>query len=436
MSKNQSIGNIDDSLLDDLQWRGLIAQSTDINELRTALKKPISLYAGFDPTAPSLHIGNLVVILVLKRFQLAGHTPIPLVGGATGLVGDPSGKNEERSLNDEATVQNWVAKIRGQLTRFLDFDSKTNGAVMANNLDWTKPVSALELLRDIGKHFSVNQMLVKDSVSSRLAGGGISYTEFSYQVLQAFDYLELFRRNGCRLQIGGSDQWGNIVAGLELIRKVTGETTYALTFPLLTKSDGSKFGKTAGGSIWLDPELTSAYEFFQYWLNTEDADIEKFLKVFSFKTRSEIENLLTEFKADPGKRTAQRELARELTTLVHGAKNCQQAEAAAKALFGQGELKELDQTTLAAALSQLPKVALKPSELIDGKLPSWVDLMVQSGVVDSKSAARRIVKEGGAYLNNERVADEAATPQKSDLLFGRFLVLRKGKRDLAGVELI
>ena len=436
MSKNQSSGNIDDSLLDDLQWRGLIAQSTDINELRTALKKPISLYAGFDPTAPSLHIGNLVVILVLKRFQLAGHTPIPLVGGATGLVGDPSGKNEERSLNDEATVQNWVAKIRGQLTRFLDFDSKTNGAVMANNLDWTKPVSALELLRDIGKHFSVNQMLAKDSVSSRLAGGGISYTEFSYQVLQAFDYLELFRRNGCRLQIGGSDQWGNIVAGLELIRKVTGETTYALTFPLLTKSDGSKFGKTAGGSIWLDPELTSAYEFFQYWLNTEDADIEKFLKVFSFKTRSEIENLLTEFKTDPGKRTAQRELARELTTLVHGAKNCQQAEAAAKALFGQGELKELDQTTLAAALSQLPKVALKPSELIDGKLPSWVDLMVQSGVVDSKSAARRIVKEGGAYLNNQRVADEAATPQKSDLLFGRFLVLRKGKRDLAGVELI
>ena len=436
MSKNQSSGNIDDSLLDDLQWRGLIAQSTDINELRTALKKPISLYAGFDPTAPSLHIGNLVVILVLKRFQLAGHTPIPLVGGATGLVGDPSGKNEERSLNDEATVQNWVAKIRGQLTRFLDFDSKTNGAVMANNLDWTKPVSALELLRDIGKHFSVNQMLAKDSVSSRLAGGGISYTEFSYQVLQAFDYLELFRRNGCRLQIGGSDQWGNIVAGLELIRKVTGETTYALTFPLLTKSDGSKFGKTAGGSIWLDPELTSAYEFFQYWLNTEDADIEKFLKVFSFKTRSEIENLLTEFKTDPGKRTAQRELARELTTLVHGAKNCEQAEAAAKALFGQGELKELDQTTLAAALSQLPKVALKPSELIDGKLPSWVDLMVQSGVVDSKSAARRIVKEGGAYLNNQRVADEAATPQKSDLLFGRFLVLRKGKRDLAGVELI
>lgn len=436
MSKNQSNGNIDDSLLDDLQWRGLIAQSTDISELRTALKKPISLYAGFDPTAPSLHIGNLVVILVLKRFQLAGHTPIPLVGGATGLVGDPSGKNEERSLNDEATVQNWVAKIRGQLTRFLDFESKTNGAVMANNLEWTKPVSALELLRDIGKHFSVNQMLAKDSVSSRLAGGGISYTEFSYQVLQAFDYLELFRRNGCRLQIGGSDQWGNIVAGLELIRKVTGETTYALTFPLLTKSDGSKFGKTAGGSIWLDPELTSAYEFFQYWLNTEDADIEKFLKVFSFKTRSEIEKLLIEFKTDPGKRTAQRELARELTTLVHGAKNCEQAEAAAKALFGQGELKELDQTTLAAALSQLPKVALKPSELIDGKLPSWVDLMVQSGVVDSKSAARRIVKEGGAYLNNQRVADEAATPQKSDLLFGRFLVLRKGKRDLAGVELI
>ena len=424
------------ALLSDLSWRKSIAQTTDQKELASYLDGGSRLlYLGFDPTAPSLHVGNLVVLTVLRRFQLAGHKPIALVGGATGLVGDPSGRSAERTLNEMDVVADWVAKLRSQIERFLDF-SGSNGAIMANNLDWTAPLSTIQFLRDIGKHFSVNQMLSKDSVQSRIEASGISYTEFSYQVLQAFDYLELFRRNGCRLQIGGSDQWGNIVAGLELIRKVTGETTYALTFPLLTKSDGSKFGKTAGGSIWLDPELTSAYEFFQYWLNTEDADIEKFLKVFSFKTRNEIENLLTEFKTDPGKRTAQRELARELTTLVHGAKNCQQAEAAAKALFGQGELKELDQTTLAAALSQLPKVALKPSELIDGKLPSWVDLMVQSGVVDSKSAARRIVKEGGAYLNNERVADEAATPQKSDLLFGRFLVLRKGKRDLAGVELI
>ena len=426
---------IDDGLLADLKWRGLIAQSTDFTELQAALKKPISLYAGFDPTAPSLHIGNLVVIMVLKRFQLAGHTPIPLVGGATGLVGDPSGKNEERSLNDEATVSDWVKKIRNQLARFLDFSAQGNAALMANNLEWTKPVSALELLRDIGKHFSVNQMLAKDSVAARLSAGGISYTEFSYQVLQAFDYLELFRRNGCRLQIGGSDQWGNIVAGLDLIRKVTGETCHALTFPLLTKSDGSKFGKTASGTVWLDPQLTSPYEFYQYWINSADADIENFIKVFSFKSKAEIETILAEFKKDPGARTAQRELARELTTLVHGEKSCQQAEAAAKALFGQGEISELEATTLASALSQLPKVSLKKSELSDGKFPSWVDLIVQSGVVESKSAARRIIKEGGAYLNNERITDEGFTPESRHLLHSRFLVLRKGKRDLAGVEL-
>jgi tyrosyl-tRNA synthetase len=432
---------IDEGLLSDLKWRGLIAQSTEFSELETALKKPISLYAGFDPTAPSLHIGNLVVILVLKRFQIAGHTPIPLVGGATGLVGDPSGKNEERSLNDEKTVSDWVKKIRTQLERYLDFGlgekniNNENSAVMANNLDWTKPVSALELLRDIGKHFSVNQMLAKDSVSSRLSAGGISYTEFSYQVLQALDYFELFRRNGCKLQIGGSDQWGNIVAGLELIRKVTGESCHALTVPLLTKADGSKFGKTATGTVWLDPDLTSPYEFYQYWINTEDADIEKFIKVFSFKSHAQIDALIREFKENPGARAAQRELAKELTTLVHGEKNCQQAEAASKALFGQGEISNLEATTLASALSQLPKVSLKKSDLTNGAFPSWVDLIVQSGVVDSKSAARRIIKEGGAYLNNERVTDEGFIPETKHLLHSRFLVLRKGKRDLAGVEL-
>jgi tyrosyl-tRNA synthetase len=275
------------ALLEDLEWRGLIAQSTDRKELETALSKPISLYLGVDPTAPSMHLGNLVVFLVLRRFQLAGHRPIALVGGATGLVGDPSGKNDERTLNEEKLVADWVSKIRKQVEKILDFKDKSVSAKLVNNLDWTKPVSALELLRDIGKHFSVNQMLAKDSVATRLSTTGISYTEFSYQVLQAYDYLELYRRDQCKLQIGGSDQWGNIVAGLDLIRKVEGGSAHALTVPLLAKSDGSKFGKTASGAIWLDESMTSAYEFFQFWLNSDDADLPKLLKVFSMKDRTE-----------------------------------------------------------------------------------------------------------------------------------------------------
>ena len=419
-------------LLADLQWRGLIAQTTDLKSLTEAMNKPITLYLGIDPTAPSMHLGNLVVCLVLKRFQLAGHKPIPLVGGATGLVGDPSGRNEERSLNDEAIVADWVARIRRQLEMIIDFKDKSTGAVLVNNLDWTKPVSALEFLRDIGKHFSVNQMLSKDSVASRLESGGISYTEFSYQVLQAFDYLELFRRNNCTLQIGGSDQWGNIVAGLDLIRKVEGGSAHALTVPLLTKSDGSKFGKTASGAIWLDPEMTSPYEFFQFWLNCDDADIPKLLKVFSMKKNSEIDALIEQLQQDPGARLAHRELAREMTTLIHGKSACDMAEAAAKALFGQGDISELDLATLDSALSQLPRVEIGKNQ----EIPAWVDLLAACGVVDSKSAARRIVKEGGAYLNNEKVVSEDFTPQKSDFLHGKYLLLRKGKRDLAAVVLI
>jgi len=420
-------------LLADLEWRGLIAQTTDREELTKDLNsKPVKFYIGFDPTAPSLHVGNLVVILVMRRFQLAGHLPIALVGGATGLVGDPSGRNEERTLNDESIVEQWVGNIRLQLERFLDFNSGKNAAVMANNLDWTKPVSALEFLRDIGKHFSVNQMLAKDSVSSRLEAGGISYTEFSYQVLQAFDYLELYRRDNCRLQLGGSDQWGNIIAGLDLIRKVEGGSAHAFTIPLMAKSDGSKFGKTAGGSVWLDSEMTSPYAFFQFWINTDDADVEKYLKVFSFKDRSEIERLIETVKTNPGAREAQRELAREITSLVHGEEQCAKVEAASLALFGQGELSALDEKTLAAALSQLPKVSIKNGDAF----PTWVDLLAATGVVDSKSAARRIVKENGAYLNNEKITGEDFTPTKDDLIHGRFLVLRKGKRDLASVELI
>jgi tyrosyl-tRNA synthetase len=418
------------ALLDDLEWRGLIAQSTDRKELENALSKPISLYLGVDPTAPSMHLGNLVVFLVLKRFQLAGHRPIALVGGATGLVGDPSGKNDERTLNEENLVAEWVSKMRKQVEKILDFKDKDTSAKLVNNLDWTKAISALELLRDIGKHFSVNQMLAKDSVATRLSSTGISYTEFSYQVLQAYDYLELYRRDQCKLQIGGSDQWGNIVAGLDLIRKVEGGSAHALTVPLLAKSDGSKFGKTASGAIWLEESMTSAYEFFQFWLNSDDADMPKLLKVFSMKNRAEIEELIEKVKTNPGAREAHRELAREMTAMIHGSAMAKSVEEAAKALFGQGEIGDLDLKTLDSALSQLPKTTIKKGD----PYPTWVDLLAATGVVESKSAARRIVKEGGAYLNNKKVESEDFTPSKTDLLHGKYLLLRKGKRDLAAVE--
>ena len=420
------------NLLEDLRWRGLLAQSTDEAALLESLKKPITLYVGFDPTAPSLHVGNLVVLLVLRRFQLAGHTPIALVGGATGLVGDPSGKNEERTLNSAEIVEGWVNRIRTQVSAFLDFSEAKNKAIVVNNLDWTSPLSAIEFLRDIGKHFSVNQMLSKDSVSARLEAGGISYTEFSYQVLQSYDFLELYRRNNCTLQLGGSDQWGNIVAGLDLIRRVEQGSGHALTVPLLTKADGTKFGKTAGGSVWLDPAMTSPYAFFQYWLNTDDKDVINFLKVFSFKSHEEITALENAHRENPGLREAHRALARELTALVHSQATTDRVEAAAKALFGQGDLTELDEETLAGALAELPRTTVSKSDAI----PTWVDLLAATGVVDSKSAARRIVKEGGAYLNNEKISGEDFAPQKSDFLCGKYAVLRKGKRDLAAVELI
>ena len=420
-------------LIADLKWRGLIAQSTDEAALGAALDKPITLYAGFDPSAPSCHVGHLVILTVLRRFQLAGHHPIALVGGATGLVGDPSGKNEERVLNSGEIVKEWVDRIRVQVAQYLDFDSsKTNAAKVVNNLDWTEPLSAIEFLRDIGKHFSVNQMLAKESVSARLAGGGISYTEFSYQVLQSLDFLELYRRFNCTLQLGGSDQWGNIVTGLDLIRRVEGGSTHAMTVPLLMKSDGTKFGKTAGGSVWLDPTMTSPYAFFQYWLNTEDKDVIKFLKVFSFLSRSEIEELERLHLENPGARIAHRVLARELTTLVHSAQICSRVEAAAAALFGQGELSDLDEETLESALAELPRATILQGD----QIPSWVDLLHATGVVDSKSAARRIVRESGAYLNNQKLSGEEFSPSVNDFIFGRFAVLRKGKRDLAAVEML
>jgi tyrosyl-tRNA synthetase len=423
---------INDDLFDDLKWRGLIAQTTDEVALREALKKPITLYLGTDPTAPSIHVGNLVPLLVMRRFQLAGHNPILLVGGATGLVGDPSGRNDERSLNDTAIVEQWVNRIKLQLSKFMDFDTKQNPATMANNLDWTAPLSTIAFLRDIGKHFSVNQMLNKDSVSSRLEKDGISYTEFSYQVLQSMDYLELFRRSNCTLQIGGSDQWGNITAGLDLIRRAEGGSAHALTVPLLTKADGTKFGKTAGGSVWLDPEMTSPYAFFQYWLNSDDADVIKFIKTFSFKSREEIEELEKTHNENPGAREAHRALARELTSLVHSPEIAERVEVAARALFGQADLAELDEATLASAIAELPRTTVKAGE----ELPTWVDLLAATGVVDSKSAARRIVKESGAYLNNEKVPTEDFRLEKSHFLCGKYALLRKGKRDLAAVELL
>jgi tyrosyl-tRNA synthetase len=424
--------SVKNDLLDDLKWRGLIAQTTDEAALSEAMKKPITLYLGTDPTAPSIHVGNLVPLLVMRRFQLAGHNPILLVGGATGLVGDPSGRNDERSLNDSDVVANWVKRMSLQLSKFMDFETKNNPAVMANNLDWTAPMSAIEFLRDIGKHFSVNQMLNKDSVSSRLEKDGISYTECSYQVLQSMDYLELYRRSNCVLQIGGSDQWGNITAGLDLIRRAEGGSAHALTVPLLTKADGTKFGKTAGGSVWLDPEMTSPYAFFQYWLNSDDADVIKFIKTFSFKTREEIESLEARHSENPGARDAHRELARELTSLVHSPEIAQRVEVAARALFGQAELTELDETTLSSAIAELPKTTVSAKD----ELPTWADLLVATGVVDSKSAARRIIKESGAYLNNEKVVGEDFRLEKTHFLCGKYAILRKGKRDLAAVELV
>ncbi|SDL71007.1 tyrosine--tRNA ligase [Nonomuraea jiangxiensis] len=416
-------------ILDDLAWRGLIAQSTDIDALRASMAKgPITLYCGFDPTAPSLHVGHFVPLLTLRRFQLAGHRPIGLVGGATGLIGDPSGRNTERSLNSSEVVAGWVERLRGQVGRFLDFDAEPDPALMVSNLDWTGELSAIGFLRDIGKHFPVNRMLSREAVSARLAGEGLSYTEFSYQILQAYDYLELFRRYNCTLQIGGSDQWGNITAGADLVRRIEGAHVHALTLPLIMKADGTKFGKSAGGSLWLDPEMTSPYAFYQYFLNTDDRDVVHYLKVFTFRSREEIEEMEKAVAERPFAREAQRALAEELTELLHGKAELDAVVAASKALFGQGTLEELPPATLAAALAEVPKAT------VPALGTPFVDLLADSGLVESKSAARRAVKEGGAYLNNVKITDEAYVPTADDLLAGRFMVLRRGKKSIGGVE--
>ena len=416
-------------ILDELSWRGLIAQSTDIDALRRELDQgPVTLYCGFDPTAPSLHAGNLVPLLMLKRFQRAGHRPIVLAGGATGMIGDPRDTGE-RTLNTLDVVAEWAGRIRGQLERFVDFDDSTTGAIVENNLNWTGPQSVLEFLRDVGKHFSVNVMLNRETVKRRLESDGMSYTEFSYLLLQSQDYQQLYRNYGCKLQVGGSDQWGNLIGGVDLIRRTEGAGVHALTAPLVTDAEGRKFGKsTGGGNLWLDPEMTSPYAWYQYFVNVGDADVLRYLRMFTFLTQEEIAALAEDTEQRPHLRAAQKRLAEEFTTLVHGEEQTRHVINASQALFGRGELGELDAKTLDAAMAEVPNGKVEPA----GE-STIVDLLLAGGLVDSKGAARRTVKEGGAYVNNVKIDDEEWKPAASDALHGKWLVVRKGRRNIAGV---
>jgi tyrosyl-tRNA synthetase len=419
----------DPGLLADLQWRGLVQDSTDLTALGAALAAgPVTFYCGFDPTGPSLHIGHLLQVLTARRLQQAGHRPLLLVGGATGLIGDPK-PTAERSLVDMQTAHEWSVTMRTQMEPFFDFDGPA-AATMVDNLAWTAELSAIAFLRDIGKHFSVNRMLDRDAVSRRLdSASGISYTEFSYVLLQSNDYVELFRRYGCRLQFGGSDQWGNITAGVDLVRRVEAEHVHAFTTPLLVKADGTKYGKTEGGAVWLDPALTTPYAFYQYWLNVDDADVGMLLRRLTFLPRDTILGLERETAQQPARRSAQRALAAELTGLVHGGRAVEQAETASAALFGSRSLHDVEESTLAAALETVPHTRVR------GEVPTYADLLVATGLVPSKGAARRTAKEGGLYVNNERVVDADHAPGQGDLLHGRWLVLRRGRRSVAGVDL-
>lgn len=420
--------SLDPTLLDDLEWRGLLAHSTDLDALRAALGEgSVKYYVGFDPTAPSLHMGHLVQVLTARRLQRAGHRPYALVGGATGMIGDPKDSGE-RSLNSLDVVKDWVERVRGQIEPFLDFDGP-NAATMVNNYDWTASLSTIDFLRDVGKHFPVNRMLARDVVARRLEQG-ISYTEFSYVLLQSWDFLNLFRDHGVTLQFGGSDQWGNLTAGVELIRRSEGGRAHAFATPLLTKSDGTKYGKTEGGALWLDPDMLSPYAFHQFWLNVEDEKVGELLRVFSFLDREQIEALEAETAEKPWLRAGQKHLADEVTTLVHGAAETEQAKAAASALFGGGDLHQLNAATLAAALREAGSVEVR------GEVPTVVDLLVETGLAKSKGEARRTVGEGGAYLNNVRVEDPELAPAAPDLIGDGWLVLRRGKKNFAGVQVL
>lgn len=420
--------SIDPTLLDDLQWRGLIAQSTDLDALREALAaESVRFYVGFDPTAPSLHMGNLLQILTARRLQLAGHTPYALVGGATGMIGDPRDSGE-RTLNSLDTIKDWVERVRRQIEPFLSFEG-SNAATMVNNYDWTASLSTIDFLREIGKHFPVNRMLARETVRRRLESG-ISYTEFSYVLLQSMDYLNLYRDHGVTLQFGGSDQWGNITGGVELVRRTDGAHVHGFATPLITKADGTKYGKTEGGALWLDPEMMSPYAFYQFWLNVEDEKVGELLRVFTFFSREEIERIEAEHAEKPFLRAGQKALAEHVTTLVHGAEETERIREASAALFGGGELTGLSTATLGAALREAGAVTV---DAADG-MPGVVDLLVTTGLAKSKGEARRTIGEGGAYLNNVRVEDPEAVVSKDDLIGGTWLVLRRGKKNFAGVE--
>ncbi|MFZ2015573.1 MAG: tyrosine--tRNA ligase [Nocardioides sp.] len=417
--------HIDATLLDDLVWRGLVAHSTDLAELREALTSgSVRFYVGFDPTAPSLHMGNLVQLVTARRLQDAGHTPYILVGGATGMIGDPK-ESSERTLNSLDTVKDWSERVRRQVAPFVSFEGP-NAATIVNNYDWTASLSTIDFLRDVGKHFPVNRMLARDVVSRRLESG-ISYTEFSYVLLQSMDFLNLYRDHGVTLQFGGSDQWGNITGGAELIRRAAAGKAHAFATPLITKPDGTKYGKTEGDALWLDPEMMSPYAFHQWWLNVDDSQVDELLRIFTFLRRDEIETLEAETTEKPWLRLGQKRLADEVTTFVHGAEETEHAKAAASALFGGGDLQGLSPTTLAAALREAGSTS------VTSLLPV-VDLLVETGLAKSKGEARRTITEGGAYLNNVRVDDPDAEPAPSDLIGGAWLVLRRGKKHFAGVE--
>lgn len=415
-------------ILDDLQWRGLIAQHTDIDALREHLNAgPVTFYCGFDPTAASLHHGHLVQILLMRHLQLAGHKPLALVGGATGQIGDPR-QSGERQLQPTEVVRGWADNLRNQISRFLDFEGPT-AATMVNNLDWTEELSAIDLLRGIGKYFRVGTMLGKDIVARRLASDeGISYTEFSYQILQANDFLELHRRYGATLETGGNDQWGNMIGGVDLIRKVDGEVSHVLTTPIITKADGTKFGKSEGGAIWLDPTMMSPYAFYQFWLQVEDADVVRFLKIFTFLDRARIEELEVEVAERPHARAAQKALAAEVTKLVHGEEEFERVLGATKALWGGGDLRAIDADTLASATSDLPRATVKLGEA------TMVDALVETGLEKGRGAARRTIASGGAYLNNVKFEDAEAVFTADDVLAGHRLLIRKGRRNLAVIE--
>lgn len=416
-------------IIEDLRWRGLLVQSTDLDALSEAFNSgPVTFYCGYDPTASSLHLGHLVQLLTMRRLQMAGHKPIALVGGATGLIGDPR-MSGERVLNDESVVAQWVDRLTEQISHYLSFEGD-HAARVVSNLDWTKDLTALQFLRDIGKHFRVGRMIAKDTVARRLESDqGISYTEFSYQILQSYDFLQLYRQFGCVLQTGGNDQWGNLSSGVEFVRKVEQASLHAMTTPLITKADGTKFGKTEGGAIWIDPDLTSPYAFYQFWLNTDDRDVIGYLKVFTFLTRDEIEALAVEVAERPGARAAQQALATEVTTLVHGATACRKVEVASQAIFGRGDLTTLDAELLGHISAEIPSARVSSDQL------DAVTLLTAAGLAESKGAARRTIKDGGAYVNNTKVINaEAPVATEAELLPGRWLAVRRGRKSVALVQ--